>query len=155
MWMLLERGPPRRRLLGAMAAAWRRDLATDGQSESTIARRVARSDALLGEAPVLAVPFLSLGAADRYPDPRRQEAERDMFLLATGAGVQNFMLALHAQGFASCWISSSLFCKEEAAEAVGLSPEWLAMGTVACGAFPPGEPPPRPALDPSAHVRFL
>jgi coenzyme F420-0:L-glutamate ligase/coenzyme F420-1:gamma-L-glutamate ligase len=151
---MLEPGPARRRLLGAMAAAWRRDLEGDGVSERTILRRVARSDALLGEAPVLAVPFLSLGAADDYPDPRRREAERDMFLLATGAGVQNFMLALHAQGYASCWISSSLFCKEETAEALGLGPEWLAMGSVACGPPPPGEPAPRPPVDPSAHVRF-
>jgi coenzyme F420-0:L-glutamate ligase/coenzyme F420-1:gamma-L-glutamate ligase len=154
VWILLDRGPARRRLLGAMAAAWRRDLGADGVSETTIARRVGRSDALFEEAPILAVPFLALGAADRYPDPRRQEGERDMFLLATGAGVQNFMLALHAQGYASCWISSSLFCKEEAAEALGLGTEWLAMGSVACGPAPPGEPPPRPPLDPSAHVRF-
>jgi coenzyme F420-0:L-glutamate ligase / coenzyme F420-1:gamma-L-glutamate ligase len=155
VWVLLGKGPARRRLLGAMAAAWRNDLGTDGVSAATIARRVSRSDSLLGEAPVLAVPFLSLGAADDYPDPRRREAERDMFLLATGAGVQNFMLALHAQGYASCWISSSLFCKEEAAEALGLGPGWLAMGSVACGPVPPGEPPPRPPVDPSAHVRFL
>jgi coenzyme F420-0:L-glutamate ligase / coenzyme F420-1:gamma-L-glutamate ligase len=154
VWILLQPGPPRRRLLGAMAAAWRRDLAADGVSEATIARRVAGSDAILGEAPILAAPFLSLGAADDYPDPRRSEAERDMFLLATGAAVQNFMLALHAQGYASCWISSSLFCKEEAAEALGLGPEWLAMGSVACGPHP-DEPPPRPPVDPSAHVRFL
>ena len=154
LWVMLEPGPARRRLLGAMAAAWRRDLEGDGVSERTILRRVARSDALLGEAPVLAVPFLSLGAADDYADPRRREAERDMFLLATGAGVQNFMLALHAQGYASCWISSSLFCKEETAEALGLGPEWLAMGSVACGPPPPGEPAPRPPVDPSAHVRF-
>jgi len=155
VWVLLDRGSTRRRLLGAMAAAWRRDLEGDRVLEATILRRVARSDALLSEAPVLAVPFLSLGAADDYPDPRRREAERDMFLLATGAGVQNFMLALHAQGYASCWISSSLFCKEEAAEALGLGPEWLAMGSVACGPPARGEPPPRPPLDPSAHVRFL
>ena len=155
LWVMLDRGPARRRLLGAMAAAWRRDLEGDGLSESTIARRVARSDAVLGEAPVLAVPFLSLGAADEYPDRRRREAERDMFVLATGAGVQNFMLALHAQGYASCWISSSLFCQEVSAEALGLGPEWLAMGSVACGPPPRGEPPPRPPLDPSTHVRFL
>jgi coenzyme F420-0:L-glutamate ligase/coenzyme F420-1:gamma-L-glutamate ligase len=138
-----------------MAAAWRRDLEADGVPDGTIVRRAARSDAVLGEAPVMAVPFLSLGAADDYPDPRRREAERDMFLLATGAAVQNFMLAVHAQGYGSCWISSSLFCKEEAAEALGLGPEWLAMGSVACGPLPTAEPPPRPPLDPSAHLRFL
>ena len=155
LWVVLERGPVRRRLLGVMAAAWRRDLEGDGLTEATIARRVARSDAVLGEAPLLAVPFLSVSAADDYPDPRRREAERDMFLLATGAGVQNFMLALHAQGYGSCWISSSLFCKEEAADALGLGPEWLAMGAVGCGPLPRGEPPARPPVDPSAHLRFL
>jgi coenzyme F420-0:L-glutamate ligase len=153
-WVLLDRAAARRRLLGAMAAVWRRDLAADAVPEATITRRLTRSDAILATAPSLAIPFLSLGGADDYPDPRRREAERDMFLLSTGAAVQNFMLALHAQGFASCWISSTLFCKEESAEALGLGPEWLAMGSVACGRAPPGEPPPRPPLDPSAHVRF-
>ena len=155
MWVVLEPGPARRRLQGAMAAAWRRDLMADGVPEHTIARRIGRSDAVVGEAPALAVPFLSLGGADAYPDPRRREAERDMFLLATGAAVQNFMLAMHAQGYASCWISSTLFCKEEAAEALGLGPEWLAMGSVAAGPLPRGEPAPRPPVDPSPHLRFL
>jgi coenzyme F420-0:L-glutamate ligase/coenzyme F420-1:gamma-L-glutamate ligase len=113
-----------------------------------------RSEALLGEAPVLALPFVTLAAADHYPDDRRRQAERDMFVLATGAAVQNFMLALHAQGFASAWLSSSLFCKPEAAAAVGLGPEWLAMGAVAAGRAAE-EPPPRPMVDPAAHLRTL
>jgi coenzyme F420-0:L-glutamate ligase/coenzyme F420-1:gamma-L-glutamate ligase len=121
--------------------------------EEAIARRLARSDSVLGRAPALAVPFLSLSNADSYPDERRQQAERDMFVLSTGAAVQSFMLALHAQGLASAWLSSSLFCKEEAAEALGLERSWLAMGTVALG-LPAGEdPPPRPPIDPSKHLR--
>jgi dehydro coenzyme F420 reductase / coenzyme F420-0:L-glutamate ligase / coenzyme F420-1:gamma-L-glutamate ligase len=153
-WVILDRGAGRRAFLSALAAAWERDLRGDGLSEDRVARRLRRSDALLGVAPVLAVPFLSVEAADRYPDRRRREAERDMFLLATGAAVQNFMLALHAQGFGSAWLSSSLFCKEEAAEAVGLGPEWLAMGAVAAGPLPSKEPPPRPPLDPGDHLKF-
>lgn len=155
LWVVLERGPGRRRLLAAMAEAWRRDLRGDGLPEDRIQRRVARSDALLAEAPLLAVPFLRLeGVADDYPDPRRREAERDMFLLATGAAVQNLMLALHAGGHASCWVSSTLFCKEEVAEALGLDAAWLAMGSVAAGPAPDREPPPRPPVDPSEHVRW-
>jgi hypothetical protein len=33
--------------------------------------------------------------------------------------------------------------------------EWFALGTVAVGHPPEGEPPPRPALDLSEHLRFV
>ncbi|HEV3474008.1 MAG TPA: coenzyme F420-0:L-glutamate ligase [Actinomycetota bacterium] len=153
-WMVVASEPGRRALLGAMAGAWVRDLKEDGVPQDVIDRRLAKSDELLGGAPVLALPFLSLAAADDYPDERRARAERDMFVLATGAAVQNFMLALHAQGYGSAWVSSSLFCSEEAGAAVGLSPDWLAMGTVAAGPLPGDEPPPRPSIDPGDHLRF-
>jgi coenzyme F420-0:L-glutamate ligase / coenzyme F420-1:gamma-L-glutamate ligase len=154
-WVVLESAPAKRRVLSAMAEAWIRDLRADGTPEPVITRRLDRSDALLGAAPVLLLPFLTLAGADDYGDDRRREAERDMFLLATGAAVQNVLLALHAQGVASAWVSSSLFCKPETAAAVGLGPEWLAMGTVAAGPPPAGEPPPRPAFEPGDHLRFL
>ena len=153
-WVILESEAAKRSLLEAMAAAWVRDLRKDRTEEEVIARRLARSDELLGRAPVLAVPFLSLKNADAYSDEPRRQAERDMFLLATGAAVQNFMLALHAQGVGSAWVSSSLFCKEETAEALGLERSWLAMGVVALGMPPTGETPPRPRLDISQHLRF-
>lgn len=154
LWVVLDSGPGRRRLLGAMAEAWVRDLRADGTPEGVIRRRLARSDALLGAAPLLAIPSLTLAAADDYPDPRRRKAEREMFLLATGAAVQNFMLALHAQGYGSAWVSSTLFCKDEAREALGLEAAWLPMGAVAVGPRPASEPPPRPPLDPGSHLRF-
>lgn len=154
LWIVLETPAARRRLLGAMAEAWTRDLSSDRVPPDVIARRLGRSDALLGTAPVLAVPCLSLAAADRYPDERRRRAERDMFVLATGAGVQNFMLGLHAQGYTSCWVSSTLFCAAESRAAMGLDEEWLPMGSVAAGA-PATEPPPRPPRDPGPHLRTL
>lgn len=155
LWTVLESFPAKNRLLTAMGAAWARDLEKDGIPPEAIERHLARSEALLGGAPVLAVPSVSLGGADEYPDERRREAEREMFLLATGAAVQNFMLALHAQGFASCWVSSTLFCKEETRAALGLDLEWLPMGAVAAGPFPPGASPQRPMLDPDARLRLL
>jgi coenzyme F420-0:L-glutamate ligase/coenzyme F420-1:gamma-L-glutamate ligase len=153
-WVVLESGAAKRRLLSAMAAAWIRDLRADRTPEGVIESRLARSDALLGAAPVVAVPAVSLVAADDYPDDRRRAAERDMFVLATGAGVQNFMLALHAQGFGSCWVSSTLFCQEESRGALGLDPGWLPMGAVAAGPLE-GEPPSRPPTEPGDHLRIL
>ncbi|MGH2740471.1 MAG: coenzyme F420-0:L-glutamate ligase [Actinomycetota bacterium] len=155
LWVVLDSPAARKRLLGAMAAAWQRDLQGDGVAAETIARRIARSEAFLGRAPVLAIPALSLGVADDYPDERRRQAEREMFLLATGAAVQNFMLALHAQGYGSCWVSSTLFCKDEVREAIGLEDEWLPMGSVAAGLAPEEDRPPRAPIDPAARLRDL
>jgi coenzyme F420-0:L-glutamate ligase/coenzyme F420-1:gamma-L-glutamate ligase len=155
LWMVLESASAKNRLLDAMGAVWVRDLRADGAGPGVIERRLAGSDALLGRAPVLAIPNVSLAGSDDYSDERRRQAEREMFLLATGAAVQNFMLALHAQEFASCWVSSTLFCKEETQAALRLGAEWLPMGAVAVGPAPPGEPSPRPALDPDAHLRIL
>jgi coenzyme F420-0:L-glutamate ligase/coenzyme F420-1:gamma-L-glutamate ligase len=138
----------RRGYLAAMAAAWRADLRADGASDETIERRIGNSDAVLGAAPVLIVPWLSLAGSHVYPDAERSGAERDMFLLSGGAAIQNLLLALSAQNLASCWISSSIFCREEARGALGMGREWLALGTVACGRVPQGSRvPPRPAID--------
>jgi coenzyme F420-0:L-glutamate ligase/coenzyme F420-1:gamma-L-glutamate ligase len=152
-WVALETPSARTALLGAMADAWVRDLRADRTPDDVIRRRLARSDALLGAAPVLLLPFLSLEDADAYADPRRRTAERDMFVLSTGASIQNLLLALHARGFGSAWVSASLFCRPEAATAVGLPPDRLAMGVVAAGRLPPGGAPPRPPIDPGAHLR--
>ena len=76
-----------------------------------------------------------------------------MFLLSGGAAIQNLLLALHAQGVASCWISSTLFCQEETRAALGMDEEWFALGTVAAGPMPAGAAPPRPPLDLSELLR--
>ncbi len=151
-WIVLESRTAKRSLLDAMAGAWVDDLRADAADEAEIARRLARSDAVLGAAPVLVVPFLSMANADVYPDERRRQAERDMFVLATGASVQNLMLALHAQAIASAWVSSSMFCRDESAGALGLDRSWLAMGIVAAGPPAEDDPPPRPSIDPSSYL---
>jgi coenzyme F420-0:L-glutamate ligase/coenzyme F420-1:gamma-L-glutamate ligase len=154
LFVALDSGPARRTLLASMAEAWRSDLRSDGTSEEVIHRRLARSDALLGAAPMLIVPSVSLRDAQAYPDPERAAAERDMFVLSAGAAIQNLMLALHAQGLASCWASSTILCREETRSALGLSEDWQPMGAVAVGPPPKGEPAPRPELDLGAHLRF-
>jgi len=113
-----------------------------------IARRIAKSDAVLGAAPVLIVPWLSFGGSHHYDDAERAEAERTMFLLSGGAAIQTLMLALHARGYASCWISSTLFCQDETRAVLGLDERWTALGSVACGPMPADGPPPRPPIDP-------
>jgi coenzyme F420-0:L-glutamate ligase/coenzyme F420-1:gamma-L-glutamate ligase len=146
----------KRRLLAAMAAAWRADLRRDGTAQDVIDRRIAKSDAVLGAATVLIVPWLSLDGTHTYPEPERAHAEQEMFLLSGGAAIQTLLLALHAQGMASCWISSTLFCQEETRAALGMSEGLFALGIVACGRMPGGGASrPRPGIDLADFVDFV
>jgi coenzyme F420-0:L-glutamate ligase/coenzyme F420-1:gamma-L-glutamate ligase len=154
LFVVLESGAARRRLLAAMAAAWTADLHGDGTPEHVIERRLRKSDALLGEAPVLVVPAVRLRGSHTYLDQERSSAEREMFLLSGGAAIQSLLLALHDQGLASCWVSSTLFCKEEARTALELDDEWIPLGSVAVGPPPAGEPPPRPPMPMDEHLNW-
>jgi coenzyme F420-0:L-glutamate ligase/coenzyme F420-1:gamma-L-glutamate ligase len=154
-FVALDAAPAKRALLAAIAQAWRADLLADGTPEEAIARRIARSDAVLGAAPTLIVPFVRFAGAHPYADAERADAEREMFLLSGGAAIQNLLLALHARQIASCWISSTLFCQEETRAVLGLDDEWHALGTVACGPMPEGGASrPRPPLDIDALLRW-
>jgi coenzyme F420-0:L-glutamate ligase/coenzyme F420-1:gamma-L-glutamate ligase len=154
-FVALTSAPAMRRYLASMATAWRADLERDGVDPATIARRLAKSDEVLGTAPALIVPLIRFRGSHRYSDEDRAHAEQEMFLLSGGAAIQSLLLALHAQGVASCWISSSLFCQEEAREALGVGSEWFALGTVAAGPMPEGAPQPRPPLELDQHLRFV
>jgi dehydro coenzyme F420 reductase / coenzyme F420-0:L-glutamate ligase / coenzyme F420-1:gamma-L-glutamate ligase len=140
----------RRNLLEAMHAAWVRDLTEDQLTEDQISRRTARG-AVLSEAPSIIVPCLVLEGAHRYPDARRSEAERDMFVAATGGAVQSLLIALTAEGLGSCWVSSTMFCRDVARRALGLPGAWEPMGAVAVG-VPATDPGPRPELDPAPFL---
>jgi coenzyme F420-0:L-glutamate ligase/coenzyme F420-1:gamma-L-glutamate ligase len=152
---VLESAAAKRALLSAIAEAWRQDLGRDGATEGTIAKRVGRSDAVLGQAPVLVVPWVRFRGSNPYPDAERAHAEQEMFLLSAGAAIQNLLLGLHAQGFGSCWISSTIFCQEETREVLGMDDEWFALGTIAAGPEPYVGPPPRPAFELDDHLRTL
>lgn len=137
-------------LLDAMLEAWIADLRRDGFTQEQIERRTRRG-LPLREAPLIVVPCLETSAAHAYPDERRRAAERDMFTVAMGAAVENFLVALAVENLGSAWISSALFCQDVAAKALDLPDGWRPMGGIAVG-HPAGSPPPRPPRDPGAFI---
>ncbi len=154
-FVVLESAAAKHRLLRAIAAAWRADLRADRAPEDVIERRIARSDVVLGAAPVLIVPFVRFAGAHPYEDAERGGAERDMFLLSGGAAIQNLLLGLSAQNMAGSWISSTLFCQEETRATLGLGDEWFALGTVAAGPMPEGGASrPRPPIEPDDFLTW-
>jgi len=137
-------------LLDDMLAAWITDLRGDGFTDEQIARRVRRGEPLR-RAPLLIVPCLHAEAAHHYPDDRRNAAEREMFLVAIGAAVQNLLVALAVEGLGSCWVSSTMFCRPVVTKALDLPGGWEPMGAVGVG-HPAAPAPDRPPRDPAEFM---
>ena len=131
-FVMVESTQARNGLVDAMRQAWVADLLSDGWSEESIAKRVRRGD-VLRDAPYLVVPCMVMNGAHRYPDDRRSAAEREMFVVSAGAGVQNFLVQLAVEGLGSAWVSSTMFCREVVREVLRLPPDWDPMGAVAIG----------------------
>ncbi|NEC89535.1 coenzyme F420-0:L-glutamate ligase [Streptomyces sp. SID12501] len=149
-FVLLESERSRTELLDAMRDAWIADLRRDGKSEASVEKRVRRGD-VLRAAPYLAVPCLVMDGSHTYGDARRDGAEREMFVVAAGAGVQNFLVALAGERLGSAWVSSTMFCRDAVREVLGLPAGWDPMGAVAVG-HPAQAPQPRVDRDAGAFI---
>ncbi len=150
---VLESDAARTRLLDDMLAVWKADLTADGFTPEQIAKRVRRGEPLR-RAPLIIVPCLVADAAHTYPDSRRNASERAMFLVAMGAAIENLLVALAVEGLGSCWISSTLFCRDVTTQAIGLPADWEPMGAIGVG-HPAAPAPDRPARDPDEFTRRL
>lgn len=149
-FVLVESPEARTSLLDGMLAAWVHDLRADGFTEEQVARRTRRGD-VLRAAPGLVVPCLVGEGMHDYPDARRSAAEREMFLVAMGAGVENLLVALAVEGLGSAWVSSTMFCRDVVRRELDLPADWEPMGAVAVG-HPAGRPAERPPRDPDDFV---
>ena len=153
-WRFVILSPDARAALTqAMGERWRQDLERDGLPEARIRRLLSRSRSRLAAAPVLILAGV-VGQAQRpWPDPRRQRAEELMFAQSMGAALQNLMLAAHARGLGSYWISAPLFCPDAVCLALDLPPDFQPQALVAIGYPKEGlRLPPRPPLAVRDHI---
>ncbi|MEY3361647.1 MAG: hypothetical protein RL531_1366 [Actinomycetota bacterium] len=138
-------------LAQGMGERWRLDLRADGLDPSKVDALVSASHAKITGAPALVLGCLTTDGLDEYPDDGRRMAEWGLALLSLGAAVENLMLAVAEDGWASCWVAAPMFCPTEARDALGLPADWLPHALVTIGRADPtyvGRPrPPVPLAD--------
>lgn len=142
----------RERLIAAMGEAWRADLERDGHPPELIERLLRKSRRQISEAPALILACLTREGLRDWPDDRRARNEWSMAQQSVGAAMQNIMLAAHAMGLSSYWISAPLFAPEACADALALPDGWIAQAFVVLGYADGAVPRPRPAADLSKLV---
>jgi F420 biosynthesis protein FbiB-like protein len=142
------------RLAEAMGERLAEDLWRDGVPAERVAEEVARSVARITAAPLAFVVCLSMAEMDRYPDARRQAAERTMAVQSVAMAGQNLLLMAHAMGLGACWICAPLFCPETVRETLGLPADWEPQGMILVG-FPAGPPRAKDRRPLEAFVRWI
>jgi coenzyme F420-0:L-glutamate ligase/coenzyme F420-1:gamma-L-glutamate ligase len=140
-------------LAEAMGERWRQDLERDGVAEARIRQLLSRSRARLAAAPVLILAGVVGQAQRAWPDEGRQRAEELMFAQSLGAALENLMLATHARGLGSYWLSAPLFCPEAVRLALDLPADFEPQALIAVGYPKEGlRLPPRPPLALRDHI---
>ncbi|HXF57858.1 MAG TPA: coenzyme F420-0:L-glutamate ligase, partial [Actinomycetota bacterium] len=100
---------------------------------------------VLGQAPLLVLPFLGEDAARVARDERSEGplpsagGDRERALLAGGAAVQRLTVALRSHRLATRWVPLP-GARDVLREAVGVGPGWTGLGVLAVGPEPPEVP---------------
>ena len=140
-------GYGRGELAARMGEAWRRDLESDGHPPALIEKLLRKSRRQIIGAPALILGCLTHEGLRDWPDDRRARNEFAMAQQSIGAGMQNIMLAAHALGLASYWISAPLFAPEAVRGALDLPADYIAQAFVVVG-YPPAGIAPKPRTAP-------
>ncbi len=136
-FVVVQQVEVRRRLVEAMEASWREDLAREGLPAAEIEARMGRNRKRLLGAPALLIMGLSMEDMDRYPDERRQRAEHIMAVQSVAMAGALSLLAAQAEGLGACWVCAPLFAPDAVRRVLNLPQDWQPQGAVLLG-YPEG-----------------
>ena len=130
---VLKNFAAKERLALAMGEQLRRDRTRDGDRSDAIEQDVARSVARIIGAPIVVVICLTMEDMDRYPDDRRNAAERQMAVQGTAMAIQNMLIAAHCAGLGASVMCAPLFCPDTVRTATNLPIHWDPQALVTLG----------------------
>lgn len=143
----------RQSLALAMAESFRSRLAEDGESESVIAARLAKSQKRIEDAPVAVVLCLDMTEMDVYPDDERNQLERVMAAQSAALAGGTLLLAAHAEGLAGVWLCAPLFARQEVRSVLDLPVSWDPQAMLLIG-YPDDQAPGRTRKPLAEVARF-
>lgn len=107
-----------------MTEEFRKSLAADETPPATIEKLTRRSRERIGGAPVVVVACADMSEMRRYPDERRQRAERLLAAQSVANAGMQLLLAAHAKGLGGVWLGSPMFAQNAVSEILNLPPTW-------------------------------
>jgi coenzyme F420-0:L-glutamate ligase / coenzyme F420-1:gamma-L-glutamate ligase len=132
-FLVIEEQSTKQRLAQAMGERLRSDRLRDGDPLDGIEGDVSRSHARLTGAPVIILVCMTMADMDRYPDDRRNQAERAMAVQGTAMAAQNLLVAAHTVGLGACWMCAPLFCPETVGATLTLPSDWEPQAIITLG----------------------
>ena len=102
----------------------RADLTRDNLPKDFIDAKVKNSIKRFISAPVLVLACLTMKEMDKYPDEKRNQAEKVMAIQSVALALQNILLSAHALGLGVCWRCAPLFAPEIVKEVLTLPDDW-------------------------------
>ena len=121
---VVTRTEQKSQLAEAMAADFAKDLAADGIPSDELDAAMERSRLRITSAPVGILLCMDMSDMDRYPDERRQTAERTMAIQSVANAGATLLLAVHAEGLGGVWICGPLFAPQAVRRALKLPISW-------------------------------
>jgi F420 biosynthesis protein FbiB-like protein len=116
-----------------MGKAFKKDLEKDHFAPEIIHAKIQKSIERIAGAPLLILVCSSKEGRHIFPDKRRNGLEEHMAHLSIGAAIQNFLLAAHATGLGTCWISAPLFCARTVKRVLNIDTRWEPIASVLLG----------------------
>ncbi|MCD6485384.1 MAG: nitroreductase family protein [Candidatus Odinarchaeota archaeon] len=114
----------KKKLAVEMGKKLRADLERDGLPPQFIETKVNTSIARFTKAPVLILACLTMSEMDKYPDERRNNAEKVMAIQSVALALQNILLTAHSLGLGVCWRCAPLFAPEIVKKVLDLPDDW-------------------------------
>ncbi len=147
-FVVMQDQDSRYELLTKMGERWKQDLKADGMQQELIDSLTNSSMSRFLGCPLIVVVAMTMEDMDKYPDNRRNSAERIMAIESVSAAIQNMLLMAHALGIGASWSCAPLFAPEAVKQVLRLRDNWQPIAMIALG-FPRRTPdaPPRKAIN--------
>jgi coenzyme F420-0:L-glutamate ligase / coenzyme F420-1:gamma-L-glutamate ligase len=132
-FVVVSRQQAKSDLAECMAAEFRKDLTGENLPLDEVEKRLDRSRSRIKNASVAIITCFDENFQDKYPDDRKQLAEKVMGIQSVAMAGLQLMLAAHAEGIGSVWTCGPLFAPEAVRLAFALPESWQPQGLILLG----------------------